>query len=62
MKEMNAKEACSFIRNQIDRLVDFRQRYRVKTKSRKIIDRLEKNYDNFDKIADKFKNKMIFLL
>lgn len=38
MKEMNAKEACSFIRSQIDSLVDIR--YRVKTKSRKIIDRL----------------------
>lgn len=59
---MDAKEACSFIRSEIDRLSSSNNKYRIKTNSRKIMAGLESSYDNFDKIADKFKNKMIVLL
>lgn len=57
---MNAKEACSFIRAEISKLVE--DKYKVRKSNRNIIAGLEKDHDNFDKIACKFQNKMIVLL
>lgn len=80
---MNMKEACEFIRTEIQELIEGnRDRgrrnlgdrksigegkvqtkyFRDKSYSRKIIRSLEKDYDSYDKIAGKFKDKMIVLL
>lgn len=57
---MNAKEACSFIRAEISKLVD--NKYKVRKTNRNIIAGLEKDHDKFDKIACRFQNNMIVLL